>query len=526
MKKYLAYCRVSTKAQADMDNSLPVQRRIITEYAQRKEFQIVEWYSEASSGFKGKRTEFHKMLERLGDHDIEGVVFHKLDRSSRNMSDFALLDQMVTQHKKKMIVIEGEFDTSRAAGRLAFRNFCNMAVWYSENLSEEVSTKMTEVLRKGYFPSQTPIGYRVGVKGKDPDPKKKYPDEALAPFVKEAFELFATGDYSVRTICDHMREKGMTNSKGGKLRKGIFERMMRNPFYYGMIEWKQKSTNSVTLYQGNHEPLIDKKLFDRIQEVLDGRFQKNKSKHDFTYTKMVRCSCGNFLIPSHHKTHIYLECHNRSCEFKNIREDRLEDQIIILLSKFMLEDDFLQYAKIAIKELSGNIRTDNEAKRKALNMKLAQLDGRLQKINNAVIDGYFEAQEGLAEKNKIIAEKHTLLAELADQEEAKEDVLWKYTDQVLSIFNIIPANFRSLNPVVKRKVLNYLFSNLQLNGQKLLCTAVSAFANLAIVNNWIAAEKMTLNLQPKGKKPLIEAVSTNQKFHLVGEILDGGPTWT
>ena len=76
MKKYLAYCRVSTKAQADMDNSLPVQRRIITEYAQRKEFQIVEWYSEASSGFKGKRTEFHKMLERLGDHDIEGVVFH------------------------------------------------------------------------------------------------------------------------------------------------------------------------------------------------------------------------------------------------------------------------------------------------------------------------------------------------------------------------------------------------------------------------------------------------------------------
>lgn len=194
MKKYLAYCRVSTKAQADMDNSLPTQKRIIGEYAQRKEFEVVEWYSEAKSGFKGKRTEFHRMLEHLKDPEIEGVIFHKLDRSSRNVADFSLLDRLITKEGKKIAVIEGEFDTSRSAGRLAFRNFCNMAVWYSENLSEEVSTKMIEVLRRGYFPSQTPIGYRTGIKGQDDDPKKKYPDPILAPFVKEAYKMFAAGD--------------------------------------------------------------------------------------------------------------------------------------------------------------------------------------------------------------------------------------------------------------------------------------------------------------------------------------------
>ncbi len=63
--------------------------------------------------------------------DIEGVFFISLIEAQEMLGDFALLDQMVTQHKKKMLVIEGEFDTSRAAGRLAFRNFCNMAVWYS-----------------------------------------------------------------------------------------------------------------------------------------------------------------------------------------------------------------------------------------------------------------------------------------------------------------------------------------------------------------------------------------------------------
>ncbi len=66
MKKYLAYCRVSTKAQADKDNSLPAQKRIIGEYADRKGFEVVKWYSEAKSGFKGNREEFNNLLETLG----------------------------------------------------------------------------------------------------------------------------------------------------------------------------------------------------------------------------------------------------------------------------------------------------------------------------------------------------------------------------------------------------------------------------------------------------------------------------
>ena len=526
MKKYLAYCRVSTKAQADMDNSLPAQKRIIGEYAQRKEYEVVEWYSEAKSGFKGRRTEFHRMLEHLKDPDIEGVIFHKLDRSSRNVADFSLLDRQITKEGKKIAVIEGEFDTSRSAGRLAFRNFCNMAVWYSENLSEEVSTKMIEVLRRGYFPSQTPIGYRTGIKGQDDDPKKKYPDPILAPFVKEAYKMFATGDYSIRTICEYMRSRGMTNSKTSYLRKGVFERMLRNPFYHGIIEWRQKSAAQPIYFEGNHEPIIDKKLFDQVQAVLDGRFQKNKSTHDFTYAKMVKCECGHFLISGEHKNHVYLECHNRACEFSNIREDRLEDLIIVNLSRFVLEDEFVEYAKIAIKELSGNIRVDNEEKRKSLNMKLVQLDNRLQKINNAVIEGFFDAEEGIAEKNKIVEQKHALTIDLANAEEKKETILWDLTEKVILGFNVLPYHYRHLNPVAKRKLLKYFFLNFQLNGKKLLCEAVPEFLNVVIANSRLVGEKITLNQPPKGEKALEKAFPVMEKALSAANLQYGGPAWT
>ncbi len=522
MKKYLAYCRVSTKAQADKDNSLPVQKRIITEYAKKKGFEIVELYSEAKSGFKGKRTEFHKMLERLQDPSIEGVLFHKLDRSSRNVGDFSLLDKLITKEGKKMAVIEGEFDTSRSAGRLAFRNFCNMCVWYSENLSEEVTSKMAEVLRKGYYPTHAPIGYRIGVKGQDDDPKKKYLDPVLSPFVKEAFRAFSSGNYSVRTLCEYMRGRGMTNSKGNMLRKGIFERMLRNPFYHGLIAWGKETNKKVVYYEGNHEPLITKKLFDQVQAVLDGRTHKNKTKHNYTYSKLVKCGCGNYLISGIHKGQVYLECHNRECEFTSIREDQLEDQIIVNLSRFRLENEFLEYAKLAIKDMSGNIREDNKAKRKALNMKLTALDGRLQKLNNAVIEGFFDPQEGIEQKNKLVEEKHILVQEMAEAEETRENELWDLTQKIVQGINILPYLFKTFNPVIKRRTLNFLFLNCQLNGKKLRTQAVPEFENLSLANSRLRGEKLGLNYQPSAEKSLNQAFPRIEKAHLSGDLHNGG----
>ncbi len=507
MKKYLAYCRVSTKAQADRDNSLPTQKRIIKEYAERKGFEIVKWYSEAKSGFKGKRTEFRSMLEHLKDPLIEGVVFHKLDRSSRNVGDFSLLDKLMTREKKQIIVIEGEFDTNRAAGRLAFRNFCNMCVWYSENLSEEVTTKMEEVLMRGYFPTNAPIGYREGIKGQDDDFKRKYHDLALAPFVKESFEVFSTANYSIRSLCEYMRQKGMTNKNGGQLRKGVFERMLRDTFYYGLMGWGKRK-GKVRYYEGNHEPLIDKRLFDKVQDILDGRTQKNKTRRDFTYSKMVKCECENYLISGMHKDHIYLECKNKDCKFTSIREDRFEDQIILQLGKYETGDSLYLYYEKAVGKLRKKVREDSKEKRQALNINLNRLDKKLDNLHEAVLSGVFSPDEAVEQKNKIIEERHTLRTELTNIENKMENALWDTTLQFIELFNFVPYRFKELNPLLKKKFLNLIFENLQLHGKKLHTQAIPAIERIKNTNNFIQGEKLRLNHPQHAEKPLKEAVSS------------------
>lgn len=520
MKKYLAYCRVSTKAQADRDNSLPAQKRIISDYAARKGVEIVEWYSEAKSGFKGKRTEFKNMLEHLQDSSIEGVIFHKLDRSSRNVGDFSLLDKIMTRDKKQIVVIEGEFDTNRAAGRLAFRNFCNMCVWYSENLSEEVTSKMEEVLMRGYYPTNAPIGYREGIKGQDPDFKKKYFDPVLAPFVRESFELFSTGNYSLSSLCDYMRQKGMTNKRNGLLRKGVFERMLRETFYHGLMSWGKKR-GKLRLYEGNHEPLIDKRLFDKVQDILDGRTQKNKTSRDFTYSKMIKCECGHFLISSVHKGHTYLSCMNKECKTTSIREDRLEDQIVFNLGKYETEKELYFYYEKAVEKLRLKVREDTKEKRQSLTMKVTQMDKKLDKLHEAVLSGLFDSEEAVEQKNKIISERQTLRSELSIIEDKTEHALWDTTLQFIDLFNSLPYRYRELNPLLKRRLLNLAFWNLQLHGNKLLMEAIPAFEKIKNTNNFIKSENFRLNLLQHAEKPLEKAIVSLQKGQFTPELHNG-----
>lgn len=56
---------------------------------------------------------------------------------------------------------------------------------------------------------------------------------------------------------------------------------------------------------------------------------------------MIKCECGHYLISGEHKGHVYLECKNKDCKFTSIREDRLEDQIVLKLGKYETEKDRL-----------------------------------------------------------------------------------------------------------------------------------------------------------------------------------------
>ena len=154
-----------------------------------------------------------------------GVVF-QLDRSSRNVGDFSLLDKLTTKEGKNR-GDRGRVWHRRSAGRLAFRNFCNMCVWYSENLSEEVTTKWWRFWERDITQPKPRLGIGQGSKDKMTT-GKKYPDSAVAPFVKESFWAVRHGNYSIRTLCDYMRKRAWPTATE-ECSARVFERMLEIP---------------------------------------------------------------------------------------------------------------------------------------------------------------------------------------------------------------------------------------------------------------------------------------------------------
>ncbi len=242
---------------------------------------------------------------------------------------------------------------------------------------------------------------------------------------------------------------------------------------------------------------------------------------------MIKCGeCGHYLVAERQKTHIYLTCKNTKCKATSIREDRLEDQIIAHLSKYEMADEFLAYSKEAIMRLSTEMRDDTVVRRKSLDLELGKLDKQLESLNRAVLDGFFDPEEGIEQKNKIIERRRSLREELANFEDSSENALWKLTANVIHIFNYLPHQYKDLNPVVKIKLINLLFSNRELKGQKLLVEAIPIFEQLKNVNYLVMCRKLLSNREPKGGKPLEKALPRLEKELISADCLNGGPDWT
>ena len=475
----IVYGRVSFSRDEEVATSLPTQKRIIQEYAKRKGHTVLEkdWYMETKSGFnkKANRKMFKKMLKRLEDDDVSGVIFHKVDRSSRNMDDFVKLEKFFDT--KEIIVIEGEFDTSKAQGRMQFRIFCTLAMWYSENLSEEVTTKMEQRLLDGYYPTLAPIGYKT-VKTKWKNGKlvgdgTKVPDKYF-PLVQQCFKLYTSGQYSFRSLAKEMNKRGLRNKAGNKLVKASIEKMFNNPFYYGYM----KFGNYPRLYKGNHKPCVSKALWDKVQAVREGKSVKGDTVHNYAYNMAIRYEGQNFLVGEKQKGHIYYRVGNfpkdlvkfhvqeRTC--KSLREEFLDETFRQYFRRLGLKKEFFENYKRMLekaeKMLAPTMANEGEVELNVLNQELIKIESRSKSLGMKLLDGvlsdndFRDIKKELDSQKTEVEERKMEVDRNSNYEELKtEKAFFSSIKSFGQLLEKICTNFSSLNPGIKRELLELFF---------------------------------------------------------------------
>jgi site-specific DNA recombinase len=187
MNEFFAYVRVSTTRQGDQGVSLQQQREAISRYAQRSNFTIPKWFEEQETAAKRGRPVFGQMLKLLRKNKARGVIIHKIDRSARNLKDWADLGELIDAGIEVHFANESLDLTSRG-GRLSADIQAVVAADFIRNLREETKKGFYGRLKQGILPMPAPLGYRNigGGKPKEPDPK-------TAHLIRQLFEMYATG---------------------------------------------------------------------------------------------------------------------------------------------------------------------------------------------------------------------------------------------------------------------------------------------------------------------------------------------
>lgn len=258
--KCLIYSRVSSDEQRQKGYSLDFQHKEEVQYCKAKNLEIVKHFTESHTAKVPGRPEFNKMIAYAKRYKIRHLVFLKNDRASRNPVDSATLSFMAEHQEFNIHLIQDNMilsEFSRPQDFLIFEINNGFSNLYSRNLSLEVSSKMREKAEQGYYPSHAMVGYRT-----ERIKKRSYliVDETKAPFIRDVFNLYATGNYSYMSLAAEMRKRGFMISKCVKCGKSNIEDILNNPVYMGEFIWNGKR------YIGKHEPIISPELYYLCQK--------------------------------------------------------------------------------------------------------------------------------------------------------------------------------------------------------------------------------------------------------------------
>ena len=492
-KRAVIYARVSSKEQEKEGYSIPAQLKLLKSYAEENGLSIVQEYVDAETAKQTGRTGFTAMVDFLKKESkaksrercCRILLVEKTDRLYRNLKDWVTIDEIELEiHFVKENVVFSQ--DSHSSEKFMHGIKVLMAKNYIDNLSEETKKGMREKAAQGIYPSQAPLGYmNVECNGK----KFIQSDPEIKPVIIKLYEWYATGRYSLLELTRKARSEGLTYRKNGaQIFKSTIYKILTNPIYYGEFYWDGKS------YEGTHDPIIVKELFDRVQEVLayKGKKRTRYQKHHWAFQGLLHCGhCGCALSANKAKgEYIYYHCtgYKGKCPEKYVREEELARQFGEALKQIQIDKDVLEWMVLALKESHRDKKQYHDKIISDLQKQFDKLRGRIDamyidKLDGKITQVFYErkSEEWRKEQTEILRkiEKHeganyTYLNEGVKLLELAQKAVFLYDKQ---------------NMLEKRRLLNFVLSNSSFKDGKINPIFRKPFDLLAVTNVAYQKEK-------------------------------------
>lgn len=460
-EKYIAiYSRKSkfTGKGESIGNQIELCKEYIqTHYTEIPQDHILVYEDEGFSGGNLNRPDLKKMMEAARQRRFKAIIVYRLDRISRNISDFSSLIEELSRLDIAFISIREQFDTGTPMGRAMMYIASVFSQLERETIAERIRDNMHELAKTGrWLGGTTPTGYAsesvqkvtIDGKAKKACKLKLIPEEA--EIVRLIYSLYIEHD-SLTFVEAELIKRGLKTKNNKLFTRFSIKSILQNPVYmiadvnaynffvkenadlnsakdefdsvHGMMVYnrtRQEKGKAVTYLPpdewiaavGLHPGIIPGKTWISVQDSLN----RNKCKayrkprnNEALLTGLLYCACGSRMYPkiSKRKTadgkpiYTYVcKLKERSkrtlCNSKNANGNTLDMAVIEQIK--LLEDDkgsFIDQLEQSRKFYTGN--------REAYNDQLASIQEEKAEVERK-IDGLVDSIAELgdsAAKNRV-----------------------------------------------------------------------------------------------------------------------------
>ena len=448
------YTRVSTKEQAETNQSLAIQKQKCLEYAIARGYTVVGTFGGTYESAKDDtRKEFTRMLRFVQQktHKVSFIIVLSTDRFSRSGGNAIHLTSELRKSGVILETVTQQTDTRTCSGQFT-QNFSLIISQYDNLLRRERTILgMTDRVRKGYWIGKAPLGYTMTKVGSDQQIIINERGRAL----QKAFHLKADQHLSNTEIVRWLRGQGV------KVSMQVLTHVFRNPFYCGLISHSLLNGEVVI---GRHPKLISEELFLRLHGLQAHQVQGYVHAKETPTAPLKhhvcchRCHTALTAYAVKKKGLWYYKCNTIGCRM-NVSAKSLHAAYQEILAQYSLASHLVEPLKAQAAAVFHQLNQEGVQERQAV-------QSAIDKVKRTLAD--MEKRYALGSLKEEIYEKHARkiqeeeLAPLVSERQrlgTELSNLVSYTDFAVEMSAQLPALWEKADLTTRHQLQKLAFPN-------------------------------------------------------------------
>ncbi|OGS08283.1 MAG: hypothetical protein A2270_10655 [Elusimicrobia bacterium RIFOXYA12_FULL_51_18] len=414
VKRIALYCRKSNDENLTNNvTSIDAQKSCCRSYIEIQKSNGWEECQEAfddpaESGKSLKRPAMQRLLKRIAEGKVDGVIVYKIDRLTRNSKDFHGLLELFEKHDVAFVSATESIDTKSPQGRLMTAIMIQFAQYDRElDVLRSQDFHLARAKKGLWSGGWHPLGYDI-------KEKMLVVNEKEAELVNRIFNMYVKYHSTMR-VAQELNQLGFRRKlykiKTGKTYGGKpFDMdgvltILQQKAYMGSIQ----NTRTKQAFPGQHKPIINPELFAEVQELLLSRNHRGGevhfavNKHGFLLKGLLSCGeCGNAIVPTFGnkkgKAHLYYKCLSGSnglphnCAITPLGARKLEAYIVENIAAIGWDRPFLESVVTKTQQKAKECLTPLAKDRQVIEGQLKTIQGELRQLVNLVKAGSASAE--------------------------------------------------------------------------------------------------------------------------------------